>query len=164
MLLSLLTIKKDETYHEHAVRSACTIQQSMFPLLDLPDGLLPDIASYLPNASAAMLAVALTAPSSSPVWREPDPYLHRPRSPIVAAILDRHEWEDLRFFDFFLPDFARQLVDDDIRAVLVCVNAVTKVKKLYLTGCSNVHGRGLDPLCGSTVLEETTWIGNNPYP
>ena len=127
---------------------------NMFSLDYLPDGLLPDIASYLPNASAAMLAVALTAPSSSAVWRKQDLYLHRPRSPVVAAILDRHKWEDLRFFDFFLPDLARQLLDDDIHAVLVCINAVTKIKKLYLTGCVNVHGRGLDPLCGSTVLEE----------
>mmetsp|Transcript_10872 Transcript_10872/g.19032 ORF Transcript_10872/g.19032 Transcript_10872/m.19032 type:complete len:238 (-) Transcript_10872:119-832(-) len=127
----------------------------MFSLHDFPDGLLPHIASYLPNASAAMLAVALTAPSSSPVWRQKDLHLHyQPKSQLVIAILDKHEFEELSYFDSSSSNLAKKLVDDDIRATLVCINALTTVKKLCLKGCANVHGRGIDPLHGSAVLEE----------
>lgn len=44
---------------------------------------------------------------------------------------------------------ASKLTDDDIAAVLVCINAAGN-----LAGCKNVTGSGLEPLRGSAVLEK----------
>lgn len=42
--------------------------------------------------------------------------------------------------------------DDDVYAVLQCIKANQTLKKLKLTGCVNITGRGLEPLRGSTVI------------
>ncbi|KAL7427816.1 hypothetical protein ACHAXM_001009 [Skeletonema potamos] len=63
------------------------------------------------------------------------------------------QWEILDFID--LPvSLAKRLTDGDIGAVLVCIDAKNKLKRLKLTHCFNVVGHGLEPLQNSTVLEK----------
>jgi len=49
---------------------------------------------------------------------------------------------------------AWKLSDDDLAAMLVCINAVSSIKTLRLTGCVSINGQGLAPLRGSVVLKE----------
>ena len=44
------------------------------------------------------------------------------------------------------------LSDDDIGAILVCIDAKNKLEQLTLTHCTNVVGHGLEPLRSSTRL------------
>ena len=48
---------------------------------------------------------------------------------------------------------AAKLSDEDVRDVLVHINAANKLKKLSLTNCTNITGAGLSPLSGSTTIE-----------
>ena len=54
-----------------------------------------------------------------------------------------------------MEDSIAKLLDDDIAAVLSCINAIKYLKKLKLAGCVSITGRGLEPLRGTVVLE---WI------
>lgn len=47
-----------------------------------------------------------------------------------------------------------RLTDDTLSSMLTCIDAVRTVKRLKLTHCNQITGRGLDPLCGSLVLEQ----------
>lgn len=49
---------------------------------------------------------------------------------------------------------AKKLSDYDLAAILVCINAVSNIKTLRLTGCISINGQGLAPLRGSVVLKE----------
>ena len=49
---------------------------------------------------------------------------------------------------------ASRLTDDDVGAVLVCIDAIKILKRLNLTHCFNVVGHGFEPLRSSTVLEK----------
>jgi len=116
---------------------------------DLPIGILVDVSSYLSKFSRAILAVAFTAPSTS--WQNND-LMHR-LSPISTAIVSSSEWDTLDFVDIE-KSLAYSLSDDDLYAVLQCISAHDVLKKLKLTGCVNITGRGLSPLRGSVVLEQ----------
>ena len=62
------------------------------------------------------------------------------------------QWEMMDFVD--LPKaLASRLSDDDVGAVLVCIDAANNLKRLKLTNCFNVVGTCLEPLRRSTVLE-----------
>lgn len=62
------------------------------------------------------------------------------------------QWEMMDFVD--LPkSLALRLTDDDVGAVLVCIDAANNLKRLKLTNCFNVVGTCLEPLRRSTVLE-----------
>ena len=62
------------------------------------------------------------------------------------------QWEMMDFVD--LPRaLASRLTDDDVGAVLVCIDAANNLKRLKLTHCFNVAGTCLEPLRRSTVLE-----------
>ena len=100
------------------------------------------IASYLPTSSLALFAVALTAPSEA--------WLSDTSKAIISASQD--SWETLDFSDF--GDVANKLSDDDLRALLVCIDAKNKVKTLRLGSCTLLVGHGLEPLRGSTVLKD----------
>jgi len=66
---------------------------------------------------------------------------------------DNEEWETLDFID--IPaSVASKLTDDDIRDVLLCLDAKNKLKRLTLTNCTSVVGHFLEPLRCSTVLEK----------
>ena len=116
---------------------------------DLPVGILVDVSTYLSKPSRAMLAVAFTAPTTS--WKNND-LMHR-LSPISKAIVSSSEWDILDFMDIE-KSLANRLLDDDISAVLQCINAHDVLKKLKLTGCIKITGQGLSPLRESVVLEQ----------
>ncbi|EJK67048.1 hypothetical protein THAOC_11967 [Thalassiosira oceanica] len=63
------------------------------------------------------------------------------------------EWEVL---DFGSLDkrLASRLADDDLAAVLLGIAGASSVKRLRLTGCRGITGRGLDPLRSSSVIEQ----------
>ena len=116
---------------------------------DLPVGILVDVSAYLSKPSRAMLAAAFTAPSTS--WQNNDS-MRRPSS-ISTAIVSSSEWDTLDFMDIE-KSLANRLSDDDMYAVLQCINAQDVLKKLKLTGCTNITGSGLIPLRRSVVLEQ----------
>ena len=47
-----------------------------------------------------------------------------------------------------------RLSDEDMGAMLVCIDAVHTLKKLKLAHCFNIVGHGLEPLRGSTSLRQ----------
>ena len=115
---------------------------------DLPIGFIADVSAYLNKPSRALLAVALSTPSS---WKN-DNDVHQP-SLIGTAIISASQWDTLDFEDVN-KELANKLTDDDISAVLTCINAHDVLKRLKLCGCTNITGIGLHPLQGSTVLEQ----------
>ena len=114
---------------------------------DLPVGFIADVSAYLSKPSRALLAVAFSEPS--PSSKNNDYQL----SPISAAIVSATQWDTLDFEDVE-KELANKLTDDDIYAVLKCINAHDVLKRLKLCGCVNIEGHGLNPLRGSIVLEQ----------
>ena len=115
---------------------------------DLPTGFIVDVSAYLPKPSRAILAVAFT---SSSLWQNND-LMHR-QSPTSKAIISASQWDILDFEDIE-RELANILTDDNIYAVLKCINAQDVLKRLKLCGCINITGVGLQPLLGSTTLEQ----------
>ena len=62
-------------------------------------------------------------------------------------------WEILDFVDIPLS-LASRLTDDDLDAILKCIDAKNNLKRLNLTHCFSIAGQGLEPLRGSVVLEK----------
>jgi hypothetical protein len=54
---------------------------------------------------------------------------------------------------FDVPPLSNKLTDNDIAGMLACINAVHKLKRLYLGNCNRLNGTALEPLRGSTYLE-----------
>jgi len=115
---------------------------------DLPIGFIVNVTAYLPKPSRALLALAFT---SSSLW-ENDDLMHRP-SPVSKAIVSASQWDILDFEDIS-KELTKKLTDNDIKAVLQCINAHDVIKRLKLCGCVNIEGHGLNPLRGSVVLEQ----------
>ena len=78
--------------------------------------------------------------------------MHR-LSPMTTAILSAQRWDILDFEDVH-KELANKLTDDDLYAILTCINARDVLKRLKLCGCINITGLGLNPLRGSVVLEQ----------
>ena len=116
---------------------------------NLPTGFIVNVSEYLPQPSRAILAVALSAPS---IFGQNDHLMHR-LSPTSKAIIAAQQWDILDFEDLE-RELANKLTDDDIYAVLTCINAQDVLKRLKLCGCINITGHGLNPLRGSVVLEQ----------
>lgn len=70
----------------------------------------------------------------------------------TAVIIYSEKWASIDFMDIE-KSLAFRLTDDDVAAMLACVDAHNKLKTLKITGCINITGRGLEPLRGSFVLE-----------
>ena len=117
-------------------------------ITDLPVGFIADVSSYLAKPSRAILAVAFSAPSTS--WKNND-LIHRQTS-ISKAIVSASQWDILDFGNIE-EELANKLTDDDISAMLKCINAHDVLKELKLTGCFNIEGYGLHPLRGSSTLD-----------
>lgn len=117
-------------------------------ITDVPDTLLGNVASYLVKPSWAMFAVALTAPTSN--WVEPNA---SSRAVINHGPSKGTQWEELDFEEIG-QDFASKLNDDDLAAILLCIDSRSKLKKLKLAGCINITGKGIGTLQGSIVLEQ----------
>lgn len=115
-------------------------------ITNLPDGFLVNVSEYLPKPSKAMLAVALSAPSSS--WN-----VNSIPSDVSRAIVSSQQWDTLDFEEVN-TELANKLTDDDISAILTCISAQDILKRLKLCGCTNIEGWGLNPLQGSSILEQ----------
>ena len=143
-------------------RRRIIISQCAPGIEQLPDILLIKVAGYLPKTSRALLVVALTTDSSR--WRNVNWNQTRLLSWLktstpktqptleMKTILRMDKWDVIDFSDCG-SSLASKLSDDDIAAVLSCINAVKHLKKLKLADCIGITGRGLQPLFGSVVLE-----------
>ncbi|KAL7542648.1 hypothetical protein ACHAWF_007218 [Thalassiosira exigua] len=158
----------------------CRVGGGGYGILDLPDAALAKVGEFVPKTSAALLAVALTAPPSS--WRHGG-LEGRPSAAgvaVLSSISCREDgndgWDVIDFEDVHRglksqlrnkdgskisskekepeTSLANKLNDDDIYALLSCVDAVNKVKRLKLAGCVKINGRGLEPLRCSLVVEQ----------
>ncbi|KAL9184907.1 hypothetical protein ACHAXT_002684 [Thalassiosira profunda] len=133
-------------------------------LAHLPELALTHAASYLPRPSRALLAVAMAAPSQS--WQQ---YYSEgtPRTLSAAgrAVLGNGRWEELDFEEVE-KELASKLTDDDVAAMLICIDAKTNLRKLKLSGCVNISGSGLEPLRQSVVLEhaDLSLVGQHEKP
>ena len=131
-------------------------------LNELPDAPISLISEYLSKTQRALLCVAMSAPISSwdkHQWKvkphcatktilsanfsEGDEKIHRDEHPGL---------EPWQFLDLILV--SPYLNDALLGGILVCIDAVHNLKKLYLTRCFKVTGSGLEVLKHSTVLEQ----------
>ena len=142
-------------------------------LANMPHDHLTAIADYLPKSSRALFAVALTAPSKSFRLSNWKSKLSEASKAIISStisgpfipVTDGIGWEDVRLKDYYSKDdwekldfldikeLANKLNDDDIGAVLVCIDATNNLKSLSLE-VVDIFGHGLEPLRESKVLEE----------
>ena len=133
-------------------RRRTTSDNNTLHISDLPVGILTDAADYLSPPSRAIFAVALSAPSTS--WQTINDNLSNQLSDMSRAILSPpSQWDTLDFEDVE-KTVANQLTDDDLFAILLCINAKETLQKLKLAECINVTGRGLNPLRGSIALKQ----------
>lgn len=121
--------------------------------MDISDisAVFTQVGEYLSNPSRLLFAVAMTAPSSS--WRQQQ---QQQPSDLSNVILVSSEWREIDFAQLE-KSLALKLTNDDIFAVLSCVDAVNNLEKLNLSGCINVTGNGLEPLRGSVVMKLITF-------
>jgi hypothetical protein len=110
-------------------------------LHNLPSGILTHVAKYLAPPSQALFAAALIAADQNAASDERN-------STIVG-----NDWSTLDFGDIE-KELAAKLSDNHIREVLQSIDAVNRLKTLKLTNCINITGAGLEPLRGSTTIEQ----------
>jgi len=77
---------------------------------------------------------------------------------IAIANASSEKWESLDFKDvqegiYGAGSSSRSLTDDDIRWVLLCIDAQNQTKSLKFTNCLGIMGSGLEPIRESVVLE-----------
>ena len=119
-------------------------------LSDLPIGALSHVSSFLPSLpSRALFAVALN------YYRDIDS-----SSAIVGDQRDVLDFGDIE------KQLAAKLTDDDVRNILLSIDAINNLKTLRLTNLLNITGIGLEPLRGSTVIEkiDLSLVGDNQTP
>ena len=123
-------------------------------LCDLPDSLLVNVASYLSSPLRALFAVSISASSSS--WQvvnwQPEP--STTSKAIVSSLKNDGGGKISLDFENVEKILANKLTDDDIGALLTCINAKDTVRVLILAGCVNITGTGLEPLRGASALEQ----------
>ncbi len=122
-------------------------------LADLPIGILELTASFLAPPSRALFTISLTSDENN-----------NPPSGNYSSIAGS-DWDTLDFGEIE-EEMATKLSDDDISAVLQHIDAVNNVKRLRLTNCIKITGAGLEPLRGSTIIEQIdlslTGVGEKP--
>ena len=122
-------------------------------LSDLPSGILTHVANYLAPPSRALFSAALTTHQIAAASDE--------RNTAIVG----NEWTTLDFGDIE-EDLAARLLDGDISAVLMCIDAVNRLKTLKLTNCIHITGAGLEPLRGSSIIEQIdlSLVGSHQSP
>jgi hypothetical protein len=110
---------------------------------DLPGSLLRTICNFLSPTSHLVFAVALS-----------DGGLTSKPSPSSKAIISTKSRATIDFGDNNDVALVEKLTDDDLVAILQCIDAPRHVKQLRLTSCKSIVGHGLSPLRHSTVLEQ----------
>ena len=111
-------------------------------LFDLPNGALSYAANFLPRPSRAMFAVAVV----NYLGDLGDDEL------MCKAILG--EQYDVLDFGEIEASLASKLTDEDLKSILICIDANTNMKKMKLAGCINITGAGLSSLRGTVVLQQ----------
>ena len=104
----------------------------MMMIGSLPDGALHCIGSFLSPIETSILSITTS-----------------------TSYLFQNELRAIETLDFkdVSSELASRLTDDDLRSILISVDAVNNLKKLVLTNCIKVTGIGLEPLRGSNVLQ-----------
>ena len=130
-------------------------------LENLPDQLLSAVAEYLVIPSRALLAVALTAPSSSHKWSSENVDARHLSSATNVLLMSSDsvnmQWERVDF-GHIEESLAEKLTDNDLGAVLACIKiSECDIKRLGL-GCIEITGRGLETLRHFTSLEQLDLI------
>ena len=173
----------NNAYNEAVVATWDTVEQPPYKrrkfatdinITDLNDEAVRHIANYLPKTSRALLAVALTTESSD--WKkvewtkptsqsilsffggkktrkekiQPSPATKAIISP--SSSLQHNLWDEINFGDIE-PYLSCRLSDNDVAALLSCINAVHNLKTFVLKNCINITGEGLLPLRLSEVIE-----------
>ena len=125
-------------------------------LSDLPIEPLTHVATFLAAPSRAIFAVALTTVHHS---------FQGDGDGISAQKIAGFEWDTLDF-GHIEKELAERLSDDDINAILRCIDAVHKLKILKLTNCINITGVGLEPLRGSRIIAkiDMSLVGEHKSP
>lgn len=133
-------------------------KMSCMCLTNLQHEHLISVANYLPKTQRALFASALTAPSSS--WRSSG-WKGKPNAASKAIITSANpdgrgfRWEVLDFdYNNIDESLAAKLTDDDIGALLVCIDAKNTLEMMNMRKLPQVVGYGLEPLMGSKVLGE----------
>ena len=116
---------------------------------DLPIGALSYVSSYLALPSRALFAVALNCRDD----------LER-----CSAIVG--EQRDVLDFGDIEKQLAAKLTDDDVRNILLSIDAINNLKALRLTNLLNIIGIGLEPLRESTTIEkiDLSLVGDHESP
>eukprot|EP00984_Skeletonema_dohrnii_P004632 scaffold1635_cov124-Skeletonema_dohrnii-CCMP3373.AAC.6 len=131
---------EEERNKRRRIVAAGSSSQSISCISDLPSGILAHAASFLAAPSKVLFAVALDENSAVST---------NERSSAIVG----NQWATLDFGEIE-KELAAKLNDDDISAVLLCIDAVNRVKRLKLTNCVNIIGAGLEPLRGSIIIEQ----------
>lgn len=110
---------------------------------DFLDALLPTVASYLPPADCTVFAMTMVSS------------LQHNAGVTCKAMAARVNWDRTLDFGNVQERIQGSLTDEDVRWILICLDAVSNVKSVKLTDCLGIvgSGSGLGPLRGSTVLE-----------
>ncbi|KAL7538368.1 hypothetical protein ACHAXR_008511 [Thalassiosira sp. AJA248-18] len=122
------------------------------------------ISSVKPSAPSLSLIDGLYKETEELIWKgQPRPrlrgcyhwYESTFKDGIEQQIGEYYEgqWEILDFVDVE-KSLASRLTDNDIWAILVCIDANDNLERLNLTHCFSVVGHGLEPLRSSEVLEK----------
>ena len=121
-------------------------------IIDLPDGILVGIASYLAKPSIALFAITLMADNSQSTQSS-------------KAIISSIDWSVLDFNDIE-KSLAAKLSDDDINKILWSIDDVSSLEILKLAGCVNITGSGLDLLRLATAIQQIdlSLVGKHELP
>lgn len=103
----------------------------------LPAGPLKHVSSFLEAPSRVIFDVALYGIDTKPYANESG----------------GNQWSTLDFGEIE-KSLAYKLRDIHIKAILLRIDAVNKLKRLKLTNCVEITGAGLQPLCGSRIIEQ----------
>ena len=131
-------------------------------LSDLP---LTAVADYLPSTNRLLLAISL-APSSS--FSEVG-WSNAKLSTASKAVLASKEYWELDFAEiskcagYKSKYYRANISDEDLRALLLSIDAKNTLKTLRLEGCTQIVGHSLEPLRGSIVLERLVLRGNATF-
>ena len=108
-------------------------------ITSLPDGALHSVSGFLSFIETALFHTAVSGTSSDEFRRA----IHQNNVQLI---------EELDFAEIS-QDLAYKLTDKDLNNILILIDAGHNLKKLKLTNCIMMSGRGLQPLQGSTVLQ-----------
>ena len=125
----------------------------------LPNETLVGISSYLDKTSCMLLAVALTASSSS--WKRSNWNIEPSEASRIVLSTAPSSYREIHFGDNDEKFLAAKLSDADIGAYLSLTKQIpwfVPVTEFSLKHCINVVGYGLEPLRNSTHLQKIDLI------